>query len=146
MTAKEYLSKIQIYRRAIMSTKLRIEELEHHASGVRAIVYDWDRVQVSPENRMENIMIRISAQAEKMARQIEKYHREVEKREKQIAGMDNPDYAEILRLRYIELNEYGQPMSLEEISCSMHLSYYRIRHLHGEALAAFARKYKVSTH
>lgn len=146
MTAKEYLSKIKIYRRAIISTQLRIEELEHQASGIRAITYDRDRVQVSPENRMEDIMVKIDAQAAKMARQIEKYHREVEKREKQIAGMDRPDYAEILRLRYIELNSDGRQMTLEEISCRMHLSYFRVKHLHGEALAAFARRYKVSTH
>lgn len=146
MTAKEYLSKIQIYRRAIMSTQLRIEELEHQASGIRAITYDRDRVQVSPENRMEDIMVKIDAQAAKMARQIEKYHREVEKREKQIAGMDRLDYAEILRLRYIELNSDGRQMTLEEISCRMHLSYFRVKHLHGEALAEFARRYKVSTY
>lgn len=141
MTAKEYLSKIQIYRRAIMSTQLRIEELEHQASGIRAITYDRDRVQVSLENRMEDIMVRIATQAEKMGKQIIRYQREVAKREKQIAGMDNPDYAEILRLRYIELDEGGRPMSLEEIACEMHLSFYRVAHLHGEALETFKRKY-----
>ena len=95
MTAKEYLSKIQIYRRAIISTQLRIEELEHQASGIRAITYDRDRVQVSPENRMEDIMVRIDALTAKMARQIEKYHREVEKRVKQIAGMHRLSHARL---------------------------------------------------
>ena len=146
MTAKEYLSKIQIYRRAIMSTQLRIEELGHQAAGIRAITYDRDHVQVSPENHMEKIMIRLAAQTEKMSRQIIKYQTEVAKRERQIAEMDNPDHAEILRLRYMELDADGRPMSLEEIACTMHLSYFRVRHLHGEALAAFARRHKVSTH
>ena len=146
MTAKEYLSKIQIYRRAIMSTQLRIEELEHQASGIRAITYDRDRVQVSPENRMEDIMVRIDALTEKLGRQVVKYQTEVAKREKQVMAMDNPDHVEILRLRYLTLGFDGRPMSLEEIACTMHLSYFRVRHLHGEALAAFDQRYKVSTH
>lgn len=146
MTAKEYLGKIQIYRRAIKSTQLRIEELEHQVSGLKAITYDRDRVQVSPENRMEELMIKIDAQAGKMARQIIKYQTELQKRERQIMAMDNPDHAEILRLRYLETDGSGRSMSLEEIACRMHLSYFRVKHLHGEALAAFARRYKVSTH
>lgn len=146
MTAKEYLGKIQIYRRAIMSTQLRIEELEHQASGLKAITYDRDRVQVSPENRMEELMIKIDAQAGKMARQIIKYQTELQKRERQIMAMDNPDHAEILRLRYLETDGSGRPMSLEEIACYMHLSFYRTAHLHGEALSAFDRRYKVSKH
>lgn len=141
MTAKEYLGKIQIYRRAIMSTQLRIEELEHQASGIRAITYDRDRVQVSPENRMEDIMVKIDGQVGKLSRQIMKYQVELSKRERQIMAMENPDHVEILRLRYLDLDDDGRPMTLEEISCYMHRSFYRIAHLHGDALEAFRKKY-----
>lgn len=141
MTAKEYLSKIQTYRQAMQSYAYRIEELYHDAAGIKAIVYDKDRVQVSPENRFEQIMAKIDAEARKWAAARLKYEKEVQKRIDQIAGMERAEYAEILRLRYIELDADGRMMSLEEISCRMHLSFYRVAHLHGEALEAFRRKY-----
>ena len=142
MTAKEYLGKIQIYRRAIMSTQLRIEELEHQASGIRAITYDRDRVQVSPENRMEDIMIRISEQAEKMTRQIAKYHREVEKRERQIAGMERSEYAQLLHMKYIEgMNLLDITVAFRDADGGQRYSYDHVKHMHGWALSAFQKKY-----
>ena len=141
MTAKEYLSKIQTYRRTMQSYTDRIEELYHEAAGLKAIVYDKERVQVSPENRLEKIFTQIDAEAEKYAKARSRYEKEVRKRTEQIAGMDNADYAEILRLRYMELDKHGTPWTLEEVACIMHLSYWRTAHLHGEALEAFRKKY-----
>ena len=141
MTAKEYLSKIQTYRRTMETYAQRIEELYHDAMGIKAIVYDKDRVQVSPENRFEEMMVRIDTVAGRWTKARLKYEAEVLKRVEQINGMDRPDYVEILRLRYIETDKDGRQMSLEEISCRMHLSFYRVAHLHGEALEAFRRKY-----
>lgn len=141
MTAKEYLSKIQTYRQAMQSYAYRIEELYHDAAGIKAIVYDKDRVQVSPENRFEQIMAKIDAEARKWAAARLKYEQEVQKRIDQIAGMERAEYSEILRLRYIELDADGRMMSLEEISCRMHRSYNNVKHLHGWALSAFQKKY-----
>ena len=141
MTAKEYLSKIQTYRQMVQTYAERIEELYHEATGVKAIVYDKDRVQVSPENRFEEMMVRIDAEAEKWAKARMRYERETQKRIEQIAGLERNDYVEILRLRYVELDKDGRPMTLEEIACKMHLSFWRTAHLHGEALEAFRRKY-----
>lgn len=141
MTAKEYLSKIQTYRRTVQTYADRIEELYHDASGLRAIVYDKERVQVSPENKLEKIFEKIDREAEKYAKARVRYEVEVQKRVDQIAGMDRPEYCEILRLRYVELEEDGSMKKLEQIACMMHLSFWRTAHLHGEALEAFRRKY-----
>lgn len=141
MTAKEYLSKIQTYRQAMQVYADRIEELYHDAAGIKAIVYDKDRVQVSPENRFEQIMTKIDAEARKWAAARLKYEQEVQKRIDQISNMDRAEYSEILRLRYIEVDRDGRMMSLEEISCRMHRSYNNVKHLHGWALNAFQKKY-----
>lgn len=140
MTAKEYLLKIQGYKRIMQSYADRIEELYHDASGLKAIVYDKDRVQTSPEDHMEQIFMRIDAEAEKYVKARARYEREVRKRVEQIAGLGG-DYAEILRLRYIDTDKDGRQTSLEAIACMMHLSYWRVAHLHGEALEAFHRRY-----
>lgn len=141
MTAKEYLMKIQIYRRSIESIQQKIEMLYNEAAGIKAIVYDKDHVQTSPENRFEDAMIRIDAESQKWARMRIRYEREVRKRVDQISKLGNPDYSELLMLRYVDLKEDGRQRSLEEIAYRMSKSYQRIRHMHGEALEAFRRKY-----
>ena len=138
MTAKEYLSEIHKLRRLLRSLELKAEELRTQAEGVKAITYDKDKVQTSPSNLMEELVLRLVEVEEEYGRQIVHYHTEMQKRIDQIAAM-RPDYAEILRLRYIEGN--GHALRLEEIALRMHLSWPRVKHLHGEALEAFRRKW-----
>ena len=140
MTAKEYLMKIQIHKRSIESIQQKIEMLYNEAAGIKAIVYDKDHVQTSPENRFEEMMIRIDAESRKWVRMRIRYEREVRKRVDQISKLGNPDYSELLMLRYVDLVD-GRQRSLEEIAYRMHKSYPRIKHMHGEALEAFRRKY-----
>lgn len=141
MTAKEYLSKIQVYRRIMQSYADRIEELYHDASGLKAIVYDKDRVQTSPQNHMEKVFEKIDAEAAKYARARQKYEKEVRKRIEQIEKMEKPIHAELLRWRYIEARRNGRPYTLFDVSKKMHMSFDRVAHLHGEALEAFGRRY-----
>lgn len=136
MTAKEYLSKIQTYRQMMEAYLLRIEELYHEATGIKAIVYDKDRVQVSPENRFEQMMVRIDAEVEKWAKARLRYEDEVRKRTEQIAEMENSLHVRVLTLRYIEGKRW------EEIACIIGYSFRHVTRLHGQALNAFARQYK----
>lgn len=138
MTAKEYLSEIRKQRRIIRTLEQRAEELRAQAEGVKAITYDRDKVQVSPSNMMEEIIPKLVETEEEYARQILRYHTEMQKRIDQIAALRS-DYAEILRLRYVEGN--GHPLRLEEIALRMFMSFNRVRHLHGEALEAFRRRW-----
>ena len=136
MTAKEYLSKIQTYRQMMEAYSLRIEELYHEATGIKAIVYDKDRVQVSPGNRFEQVMVRIDAEVEKWAKARLRYEDEVRKRTEQIAEMENSLHVRVLTLRYIEGKRW------EEIACIIGYSFRHVTRLHGQALNAFARQYK----
>lgn len=146
MTAKEYLSKIQIYRRAILSTQLRIEELEHQASGIRAITYDRDKVQTSPENRIEDIMIKVDALTRKLTRQITKYQSEVLKREKQIAELERAEYAQVLQMKYIDgMNLLQITLAMRDADGGQRYSYDHVKHMHGWALNAFQKKYLNNT-
>lgn len=138
MTAKEYLLEIHKSRRILYSLEQRSEELRTQAEGLKAIAYDKDKIQVSPSNTMEEVIIKLVEVEEEYGRQIVRYHTEMQKRIDQIAAM-RPDYAEILRLRYVEGN--GRTLRLEEIAVRTHMSFDRVRHLHGEALEAFRRKW-----
>ena len=136
MTAKDYLSKIQAYKQTMQKYADRIEELYADASGLKAIVYDKDRVQTSPEDNMEKIFIQIDAEAQKYVRARLRYERELHKRIDMIGALDNAQHIQILTLRYIDGKRW------EEIACLMHYSFRHVTRLHGQALAAFAVRHK----
>lgn len=146
MTAKEYLSKIKTYRRIMQSYADKIEELYHEASGLKAIVYDKDRVQTSPEQKMEKIFAQIDAEAEKYAKARLRYEREVRKRTDQIAGMERAEYADLLRMRYIDGMSLLQiTLELKDADGGQRYSYDHVRHMHGWALNDFSKKYLHNT-
>ena len=136
MTAKEYLQKIQKYRQVMEMYSERIEELYTEAAGLKAIVYDKDRVQVSPSNQMEEIFAEIDIEAQKYVKARLRYEREVRKRIDQIAGLDNDLYARVLTLRYVDGKRW------EEIACIIGYSFRHVIRVHGQALQVFGRKYK----
>ena len=136
MTAKEYLLKIQTYRQTMQTYADRIDELYNDAAGLKAIVYDKDRVQVSPENRLEEAFVQIDSLAEKYVKARLRYEREVRKRIDQIGSLDNPLYIKVLTLRYVD------DMRWEEIACATHYSFRHVTRIHGQALAAFTARYK----
>lgn len=141
MTVKEYLSKIQVYRRIMQSYADRIEELYHDAAGIKAIVYDKDRVQTSPQDHMEAVFMKIDREAERYVKARARYEREVRKRMAQIEQMDKPEHAELLRWRYVEVKRNGKQYNLFEVSQKIHMSFDRVKHLHGEALEEFRKRF-----
>lgn len=141
MTAKEYLLEIQRCKQTMESLGQKAAQLRSEMEGLKAITYDKERVQVSPSNRMEELMPRLIEVEERYGEAIYNYHKTVLLRTQQIANIGRNDYAEILRLRYVETNQNGQRHTLEEIAVKTHRSFDRVAHLHGEALDAFRRKY-----
>lgn len=141
MTAKEYLQTIRKYRRVAQSLAGDIEVIRNEIGGLKAVTYDKDRVQVSPSNRTEELIPKLIKTEEMYVAALIKYRTECAKRIQQIAELDNPDHVEILRLRYIESDKDGHPLSWQTIADTMHWSYSKVTHMHGYALQAFARKY-----
>ena len=141
MTAKGYLMKVHEMRRRQERLLERLIEVKEQAQGIRAITYDKDRVQTSPVNRFEELMVRLADLETRYAFSIENYNLEIQKREEQVSQLDNYDYEEILRLRYLTKTKNNKPMKLEEIALRMHKSYPRVKHLHGEALEEFRRRF-----
>lgn len=142
MNPKQYLTKIITYRRALRRIEMHIEELYESASGVRAITYDKDKVQSSPENRIEKVMAEIDSEKRQWDKLHAKYERELRKRVDMIARLDHADHVEILMLRYVETDVSGHVLTFRRIADRMHISEDRAKHLHGEALQAFGRRYK----
>ena len=141
MKAKEYLTKINLYRYQLERIRENLERLHHEATGVKAIVYDKDHVQTSPENRLETMMIRIEVEGEKWAKKQAQYERELRKRIDQISKLTNPDHAQLLTLRYIDTDARGNQLTWDVIANKMGWSYSKVTHMHGEALQEFTRRF-----
>ena len=145
MTAKEYLNSISRYRRIVNSISAQIEDIRTEIAGVKGMRYDVDRVQTSPTNRMEELMVELLPDLKRLeaeyVRELVKYRAELLKRFRQIAELGNPEYVEVLQLRYIEQDDKGHTLGWHEIAERMGWSYSKVTHLHGYALQAFAKKY-----
>ena len=141
MTAKEYLTGIRRQRLHVLSLQERLEEIQNQMSGLKAITYDKDRVQVSPSNKREELYLKMDGIAEKFTRAYMKYQLAVQKAERQIGDMPKESQREILTLRYLRDDEHGRQMTFEQIACIMHKSYEGVCHLHGYALNEFERMY-----
>lgn len=138
MTAKEYLGEIQKYNRVVASLADQVNVLRNQIGGLKAITYDSDRVQTSPSNKMEELMPKLIKAEEKYTAELIKYNNEVLKRTKQIATLSNPLHVSVLTLRYCNNKRW------EEIAAATGYTFRHITRVHGDALQAFARKYKMS--
>jgi hypothetical protein len=136
MTAKEYLQQLDTLRDEIESTNLALEKIFTEAQGIKAIVYDKDKVQVSPDNHSENFMIKLAELGEDYVRMQMRFKLERDKRIAMINSLANPVHARILRKRYIDGKTF------EEIAVALHYTYRHVTRLHGSALQEFAAKYK----
>jgi hypothetical protein len=136
MTAKEYLLQLDTLRDEIESTNLALEKIFTEASGIKAITYDKDRVQVSPSNHAENFMVKLAELGDEYAQMQMKYKLERDKRIAMINGLSNPIHVRILRKRYIDGKTF------EEIAVALHYTYRHVTRLHGSALQEFSVKYK----
>ena len=136
MTAKEYLQQLDTLRDEIESTNLALEKIFTEAQGIKSIVYDKDKAQVSPGNHSENFMIELAELSEDYARMQMRFKLERDKRVAMINSLANPIHIRILRKRYIDGKTF------EEIAVALHYTYRHVTRLHGSALQEFSAKYK----
>ena len=136
MTAKEYLQQLDTLRDEIESTNLALEKIFTEASGIKAITYDKDRVQVSPSNRAENFMIKLAELGDEYAQMQMKYKLERDKRIAMINGLPKKEHRKVLRKRYVDGKRF------EEIAVALHYTYRHVTRLHGSALQEFTAKYQ----
>lgn len=100
----------------------------------KAIVYDKDKVQVSPEDKFSDICARISDMQEELGESIVKLKAKQMTAERMIRKLSDPDEREVMRWYYMTLYD-NRPLTWQDVAIRM--NYYR-RHvirIHGNALA-----------
>ena len=139
--AARYLGEIQTLRKTVVRQKMELDRLIHELTGLKAIVYDKDRVQTSPTNMIEEQMVRLDELTADYAMALARREEAIRIREEQIGKMPKVQHREILIERYLRQRR----KSFERIACDTHRSYDRVKHLHTEALIEFARIFHIST-
>lgn len=139
MTAKEYLLQLRKLQRNATNKQKEYKRIKESLSFLQGIAYDKDRVQTSPKDTLsETITSLVDAENEAVAaisQYIDMYNDCVNK----INSLSRYEYVEILSRRYLE-DDY-QKRRLVSIACDLNYSYERTKHMHGEALQEFSKKY-----
>ena len=135
MRAKEYLSQLKHMKAKERRIDEEIWQIDATISSAPAIRYDKLNVQTSPENRLEEAIIRMEAA------KISLYNLKAEYAErkaviiKQIEALDTDLFREILLLRYVDGKAFWK------ISDELGYSYKYITNSHGNALREFETRW-----
>ena len=140
MTAKEYLSQVIKLKKKAESLTRKEEELRSRAEGLKAIVYDKDKVQVSAVDQMPDAIAELIETQVKLATTIAACYQYIARCEDMIGQLHSVKQAEVLRWRYIEDNA-GRQYYFSEIAEKMDIQdTSTVIKLHKRALKSFQKK------
>ena len=140
MTAKEYLEEVFTIRQKIIELMMQEEELRTIAEGLKTIVYDKEKVQVSVKGKLEDTVAEMVELGDNYGREIIRLHKAIQEREAKISQM-KPEQEKILRWRYLKHDGKGRQMTLRQIAKKISYSYDRVKHIHTEALQIFEKRF-----
>lgn len=134
MTAKQYLRQLSRLRRHIEKLTEELTERRTRLEGTTMPL--GEKVQSSPTgDRFADMIAALADKDRTRTELIFAYEVQRDQIVDQILGLGVDIYEDLLFRRYV------QEQTLEQIAVAMHYSYDRVRHLHGEALQFFTRKY-----
>ena len=140
MTAKEYLSQVIKLKKKAESLTRKEEELRSRAEGLKAIVYDKDKVQVSAIDQMPDAIAELIETQVKLATTIAACYQYIARCEEMMGQLHSMKQAEVLRWRYIEDNA-GRQYYFSEIAEKMDIQdTSTVIKLHKRALKSFQKK------
>lgn len=132
MNAKEYLQSIKQMELKIFQKKKELELMINERTYAFGIDYAAEKVKSSPSsesftkisNKILDMQNEINDDMDKLT---DSRHKIIE----QIQVLSKIEYSDILFKRYVEGKRF------EAIASEMNYSYYRVIHMHGEALIDF---------
>ena len=130
--AKQYLREIRTKRQHVERLKKRREEL-HLDVSFGSVDYSADKIQTTPENKLENALIKLSDRIESIDTDIVRITMEIDDRLNSIESLQDSNLRSVLFKRYSEYK------SFEQISIEMGYVYNYICNLHGEALKEISK-------
>jgi DNA-directed RNA polymerase specialized sigma24 family protein len=129
MTPKEYLSQYRDADREINAKLEQIRRLKELATKTTQVITS-DRVQSSPENKIERICAKIADMETEVDEEVDRLHDVKTKVERAISSVPDASQRAVLTRRYINGERW------EEIAVKLNYHYRWVLELHGRALQA----------
>lgn len=139
MTAKEYLNQVRKLKRQTDSKMRQCEDIREKITFLQGIDYEKDKIQSSVSDQLAETMAVLLDLEQETVWYINKYNIMYNEAVNRINGLSRKEYIDILMQRY--LGDDDDKRKFEYIAYKTNYSYNRIRHMHGEALQEFERKY-----
>ena len=127
MTAKEYLSQYRDADREIQAKVDQIARLRDLATHITSMS-TGDRVQSSPENKIERICAKIADMEAEVDEEVDRLQEVKTKVERAIGTVPDASQRAVLTRRYINGERW------ERIAVELNYTYRHVTRLHGEAL------------
>lgn len=129
MTPKEYLSQYRDADREINAKLEQIRRLKELATKTTQVISS-DRIQSSPENKIEQICAKIADMETEVDEEIDKLQETKTSVERAISSVPDASQRAVLTRRYINGERW------EEIAVKLNYHYRWVLELHGRALQA----------
>lgn len=135
MTTKDYLNQISRLNRMINNKLTEILQLKELSCSISAVRSEEKVKSSSDLDRIGSSYAKIDEMERNLDKVIDEYADKKNLIIKQIDGIEDEDFYNILFSRYIEKKTF------EVIATEMNFSYRNITRLHGRALKVFEDKY-----
>lgn len=138
MRGKEYFESIRLKKNSIAYLERRMEELREMSTSLGKFGYDEPQVQTSHDkNHYEKMIVELVD----LAKQYEELRQECAKEmaiaDIRLMQMSKHEYAEVIRKRFMDNRRHSWGWIAEE----MGFSEDRVKHICGEALTEFERRW-----
>lgn len=142
MTVGEVKDIFKQTRKAQIEIKhlVRLIEREELTLLPKAIRYDRDKVQTSPEDILARSAAEIADMREEMTKSWYLLKQKMGYAESLITKLDDTDEREVLRYYYLDCNGNGYPMTWAEVAEAMGFNERTIYRIHGSALVHLSEK------
>lgn len=137
MTGKEYFIKIRNARDAQNSLARQVEELRAMAEAIGGFDYAKPNVQSSPTNATEERIVKLVDTLKEYEEAVIRCSQMILEAEQRISELSRTEYAQIVRLRYMDKKHHTWGWISEELG----YSEIRIKEIHAEALDEFERRF-----
>ena len=132
LATKKYLSKIKRLDRAIDHEMLEAQRLRTLATNISSTI-GGDKVQTSASDRLENIMIKLIEQENKIADAIEEMAIEKDRLIQEIELIEDEDCIEILKLYFVN------DMKYEDLPVASNMSKSKVLYVYNRGLELFEK-------
>lgn len=133
----EYFNKLLASEERRRELLERVNEMELLTTSTGAIRYDRERVDTSPTNKQEDMIIQLADMKTQYAAALNKANRLWMEADQKINHISKYERRMVLRLRYMT----GTPKRLRWVADEMAYSLDRVKHIHTEALKEFEDKF-----